>query len=125
MITITSSHILSEDEVRNGFKRIIFTHTTSEGKVIGPVVEHRSEEEDANEFLESSKISYENSLNQPPPDEEEQLLEMLMGFGDETIKSALQIDDSKLEVVKESYETIKNQDTKGDVIDIPVDEEVK
>lgn len=110
-VTVDSTTIISEEIVRDNKKRLIFTHLVSDGSVLGPFVEHRDGDDDEtaiNSFLSASRTSYEQVLNQPPPDPEEDFLEMLLSNGDdEFIKQTLEITDLKLAALKGKLDVIK------------------
>lgn len=113
-VTVDSSEIISQEIVRDNKKRLIFIHNVSDKTVLGPFVEHRNGDDDEQaiqDFLASSRASYEQSLNQPPPDPEEEFLEMILQQGDdEFLKKALEIDTTKLLSIKSKLDQLKGVD---------------
>lgn len=110
-VTVDSSNVISEEIVRDNKKRLIFTHSVSDGSTLGPFIEHRNEDDNQeaiNSFLSASRASYEASLNQETPTPEEDFLEMILSQEDDFIKETLEITDLKLQALKGKLGDIKD-----------------
>lgn len=115
MITVDSSNIILQDTSRGEKIRLIFTHTLSDARVMGPYVEHRFEEEDLEVFLSNSRVLFEASLNQEIPSEEEVFLRMILEKDKTFLKDTLVIDQKKIDELNTKADTISTAE------EIPID----
>jgi len=98
---ISKYNIISIEDSRNKH-RVIFNYVLDDRTILGSFVEHRPLDEDHNKFIEGMIPQIEKELNQPIKTQEEQLRENLFFYSDDIIKSALKIDDAKLQLIKEN-----------------------
>jgi hypothetical protein len=57
---IISSQIIEIHDARDNKRKIVYQHTTDEGKILGPFVEHRPEEEDPETFANQKADALNN-----------------------------------------------------------------